>query len=228
MCDPLAAQAQQIAWWHGGMHLDNDVITQGESMPARDLLPRIALPQELTGKTVLDIGTWDGFMAFECERRGAARVVAVDSFVWSDEFKKVIPSATGRAGFDLAHNAYRSKVEAIECEVLDLSPQKLGVFDVVLFLGVLYHMRHPLLSLEKVAALVGDLLIVESHIVIDSQSVPMMRFYPGGELAGDPTNWWGPNTACLEAMLRTVGFSNVRCVSVWADHAVFHARTYAG
>lgn len=220
----LAERAASIAWWHGGMDLGDGVITQGPSMPAYDLLPRIKLPDDLTGKTVLDIGTWDGFMAFECERRGATKVVAVDSFVWSEERKNLVPGSTGRAGFDLAHKALKSKVKAIECEVLDLSPSELGAFDVVLFLGVLYHMRHPLLALERVAAMTDGLLIVESHAIDDTNTVPFMCFYPGNELNNDSSNWWGPSIVCIEAMLRAVGFNDVRRVSNGNTRAVLHAR----
>lgn len=219
----LAERAAEIRWWHGGMDLGNGVITRGESHPANNLLPRVGLPADLTGKTVLDIGTADGFMAFECERRGTAKVVAVDSFVTSNW---VLPFAwaTGRAGFDLAHEALGSNVQAVECEVLDLDPADLGTFDVVLFLGVLYHMRHPLLALERAAAMTHDLLIVESYIVEDDSNIPAMRFFPGNELNNDPTNWWGPNVACIEAMLQVIGFSSVELVSVGNTRAVVHAR----
>lgn len=216
-----AERAAAVAWWHGGMDLGDGVITRGPSMPARDLLPRLGLPADLTGKTVLDVGTWDGFMAFECERRGAD-VVAVDSFVWSEARTAAVPGATGRAGFDLAHEALNSRVRAVECEVLDLSPALLGTFDIVLFLGVLYHMRHPLLALERVAALTHDLLIVESHVIGGGGS-PIMRFYPGAELNADPSNWWGPNTACIDSMLRAVGFDDISVKSQWHDRAVLHA-----
>lgn len=110
-------------------------------------------------------------------------------------------------------------------EVLDLSSATLGTFDVVLFLGVLYHMRHPLLALEKVAAMVapGGLLIVESHFE-NLGDAPAMRFYPGHELNGDDTNWWGPNPACIEAMLHDVGFADVQEVERWGTRIAYHAR----
>ena len=89
---------------------------------------------------MLDIGCWDGLFSFECERRGAERVVAAD--LWEN---------AGRDAFDFAREELGSKVEPLECDVYDL-PGKLGGerFDLVLFLGVLYHLRHPLLGLEKV------------------------------------------------------------------------------
>ena len=235
--DELRRRADAVLWWHGGMDLGHGVVTKGVVNAPTALLPRVHLPDRLDGLSVIDIGAWDGYMAFECERRGASPVVAVDSFEWEEDttdsrIKHYAGRATGRAGFDLAHEAYNSKVKPVFCEVLDLSPDKVGgAFDVVLFLGVLYHMRHPLLALERVSHLVkpDGLLIVETHIDMIQDEKPGMRFYPGAELNGDVTNWWGPNPACVEAMLRIVGFGDVQNMS-WTGswqgmgRVVYHAR----
>lgn len=222
----LRRRADAVAWWHGGMDLGHGVITKGGTNPAVALLPRLHLPERLDGMSVLDIGTWDGFMAFECERRGAARVTATDSYVWNKKY-----GGTGKAGFNLAHEAYNSNVIGACYEVLDLDPWHLGTYDLVLFLGVLYHMRHPFLALERAASMVapGGLLIVETHIDMMEDDKPAMRFYPGTELAGDATNWWGPNPACVEAMLRDLGFIDVQNMSftsswIGMGRVVFHAR----
>jgi tRNA (mo5U34)-methyltransferase len=171
----------------------------------------------MRGRTVLDVGTWDGFFAFECERRGA-EVVATDSYVWD---------VISRAGFDAAHQALHSKVRAEYLPVLEHSPSRIGIYDTVLFLGVLYHMRHPLLSLEAVASVCSRLLILETHIGSQSVPYPAMTFYPTNELAGDSTNWWGPNSACVTAMLRDVGFQEVYesfpPYGGHQDRRVFHA-----
>jgi tRNA (mo5U34)-methyltransferase len=100
--------------------------------------------------------------------------------------------------------------------VLDVSPDNTGVFDVVLFLGVLYHMRHPLLAIEKVSAVTGGMLILETHVDFTSINRPTMAFYPGAELGMDGSNWCGPNEACVIAMLTDVGFKRVEV----------HSRTY--
>jgi tRNA (mo5U34)-methyltransferase len=152
---------------------------------------------------VLDLCTWDGFFAFEAERRMARRVLAVDSFCWSG-------SGWGtKAGFNLAREALGSKIEDREIEVLDVSPDNIGMFDVVIFLGVLYHMRHPLLALEKVSAVTGEMLILETHVDFTSLNRPAMAFYPDAELGEDPSNWCGPNEACVISMLKDVGFKRV-------------------
>jgi hypothetical protein len=94
-------------------------------------------------------------------------------------------------------------------DVYDLSPDRIGRFDLVLFAGVLYHLRHPLLALEKVASVTADQLILCTHIDLIQVKRPAMAFYPGNELNNDITNWWGPNLPALEAMLKSVGFGDV-------------------
>ena len=117
-----------------------------------------------------------------------------------------------KAGFELARRALTSHVEDMQIDVLDLSPEKAGMFDLVLFLGVLYHMRHPLVALERVFSVTGKHLILETHIDMVSYPRPAMAFYPEGELNNDATNWWGPNPTAVEAMLRVVGFQKVQVV----------------
>jgi hypothetical protein len=113
-----------------------------------------------------------------------------------------------KAGFEFARRALHSRVEDRVIDPMDLSPAKVGTFDVVLFLGVLYHMRHPLLALERVASVTKDFLLLETHIMNRFRH-PMIEFYPNDELSGDPTNWCGPNKAAVEAMLRVVGFKRI-------------------
>lgn len=171
------------------------------------------MPDDLTGSSVLDIGAWDGFFSFAAERRGAQRVLATDSFCWDG-------GGWGtKAGFDLARRALNSKVEDKRIEVIDLSPDTVGVFDVVLFLGVLYHMKHPLLALERVASVTRTQLIMQTQVDMLAVARPAMAFYPGTELNGDPTNWVGPNPAAVVAMLQLVGFTRVEILSKsFPDH----------
>jgi tRNA (mo5U34)-methyltransferase len=196
--ETVLREVQKIPEWYHCLDFGNGIVTPGYSATkwgqSGDL---VGLPARLDGKSVLDVGAWDGFYSFESERRGAARVLATDSFVWTHQ----------KAGFLTARRLLQSRVEDLDIDVLDLRPDRVGVFDVVLFLGVLYHMRHPLLALERVASVAGDHLILETHVDMLDVPRPAMAFYPTGELNNDQTNWCGPNPPMILAMLKTVGFS---------------------
>ena len=179
--DEIRAAISGITWYHQ-IDLGFCVVTPGaDNTLAR--MAMIGLPPDLRGQSVLDIGAWDGAFSFEAERRGADRVVAVDSFCWSGE------GWGTKAGFECARRVLGSRVEDREIEVLDLSPDTVGVFDLVLFLGVLYHMKHPLLALERVASVCRRQLILWTQIDMANCDRPAAAFYPGTELNNDPTNW---------------------------------------
>jgi tRNA (mo5U34)-methyltransferase len=199
----LRRRVDELNWFHQ-IDLGHGIVTPGAD-PSAERLAALQLPP-LAGKTVLDIGAWDGYFSFAAERLGAARVLATDSYVWGGA------SWGSMAGFELARVALDSRVEDRYIDVMDLSPDEVGMFDVVLFLGVLYHLRHPLLALERVAAVVGELLVVETHVDLTFLRRPAAAFYPGGELAGDETNWWGPNANAVVAMLRAVGFTSIEII----------------
>lgn len=185
-------------WWHS-IDLGDGRITPGVHRieELRDNYDRFQLPDDMSGMRVLDIGCWDGFYSFESERRGA-EVVSVD--VWRP------------ANFFAAHRALNSQIQFHELSVYEVTKAGLGQFDVVLFLGVLYHLRHPLLALERVCEVTRDLAIIESHIVdnVLATSRPVMEFYEVDELGGQYDNWWGPNTECLMRMARAAGFVSAR------------------
>ncbi|WP_136256274.1 DUF1698 domain-containing protein, partial [Metallibacterium scheffleri] len=116
----------------------------------------------------------------------------------------------GKNGFDLAHRILDSKVTTRNQDFLLASSAEIGTFDVVFFLGVLYHMQNPLESLKKVAELTRTLAIIETHAVeILGQAQSLAEFYPTSELNGDPSNWWGPNIAALVGLCKAAGFSRV-------------------
>ena len=196
------AEMHAIRWFHR-IDLGDGLVTPGVDDSPRKLA-EIRMPADLSGQSVLDIGAYDGFFSFEAERRGAARVVAMDN--WGE------PECSSKAGFEFARRVLGSRVEDVKGDVQALDPSRLGTFDLVLFMGVLYHLRHPLLGLEKVASVSRGLLILETHADLLDLRRPAMAFYPGRELAGDSTNWWGPNGAAVEAMLRAVGFRRVETV----------------
>ena len=201
----LQQEIARVDWFHT-MDLGRGITTPGRIVC---MSPEQLEIGRLDGLTVLDIGAWDGAYSFMAERRGAKRVLATDSVVWSGAWK------TGNAGFKLARRVLKSNVEDMNIDVMDLSPSRPGVFDVVLFLGVLYHLRHPLLALERIFSVVGKQLILETHVDLADLTRPAMAFYPGTELAGDPTNWWGPNPLAVEAMLKSVGFRTVKTVGIF-------------
>ena len=216
----LQARVAAIRWYHT-IDLGGGIVTRGIDDSALRLA-RAQLPESLRGLTVLDIGAWDGFFSFECERRGAARVVAADHFSWHG------PGWGTKAGFSLARETLGSRVEDIDIDVMDLAPDRVGTFDVVLFLGVLYHLRHPFLALERVASVTRGLLIMETVVDLVGFGRPAMAFYPGQELNSDPTNWWGPNEPAVHGMLASLGFSEVATMTrapraaYRAARAVYH------
>jgi len=216
--EALRAAVARIRWYHR-IDLGHGIVTPGEA-DNLNVLKRLRLPKSFAGQTVLDVGAWDGFFSFEAERRGASRVLATDWFCWGG------PGWGTKDGFGLAREVLHSRVEDREIDVLDLSPDSVGMFDIVLCLGVLYHMQHPLLALERVASVTRTLLILETHADMLSTRRPACAFYPNDELNRDPTNWWGPNPQALEWMLRTVGFRKIEVV--WQPRPVLLMRLLVG
>jgi tRNA (mo5U34)-methyltransferase len=169
------------------------------------------LPEDLRGKTVLDIGPWDGFFTFEMERRGAA-VTAID-YVDLDTFREL-------------HRAFRSKARYLRMDVYELDAERLGTFDIVLCLGALYHFKHPLAALEKICAITNEVCFVDTFVVDAEKRAPLpyMEFYEREELGGQFDNWCGPTVSAVEAMVRSAGFARAElkrvagstaCVAGW-------------
>jgi tRNA (mo5U34)-methyltransferase len=172
-----------------------------------------AIPADLTGRTVLDVGCNGGFYAIEMKRRGAGRVLAVDT----DERY-------------LAQARLAAEIAAVDIEFERLSvyelPRLATRFDLVFFMGVLYHLRHPLLARDLLAQhVVGDVMVFQSMLRGSTTRGLFAHDYDFGETqqfadpdypvlhfvehryAGDQTNWWIPNLSCAEAMLRSAGFT---------------------
>lgn len=172
-----------------------------------------AIPQDLKGASVLDVGCNAGFYSIEMKRRGADRVVGIDS---SDVY--------------LAQARFATEVCGVEVELRNLSVYEVEQlherFDLVLFMGVIYHLRHPLLALDLLHEyVVGDTLVFQSlqrgaepgsfepkpdypfseTAIFEAEGMPRAAFIERS-YAGDPTNWWVPNPACSMAMLRSAGF----------------------
>lgn len=199
MSEVLRRRVEAIPWYHQ-IDFPHGIRTPGVNDPSIRL-SRLRLP-DLHGRSVLDIGAWDGYYSFEAERRGASRVLATDSFSWDG-------GGWGKkAGFELAREALGSKVEDLTIDVMDLSPGRVGTFDVVLFLGVLYHLRDPITALERVASVTSGLLVLETEVDLLLTRRPAAAIYPGTELNDDPTNWFGPNPAAVISMLKACGFAS--------------------
>ncbi len=226
-------------WWHS-IELGPGVVTSGTK--PLDLMQRelaaLRLPDDLSGKSVLDIGAWDGGFSFACERRGAERVVAFDHYIWSidldekagyshrcavegieprpfEEVPEVWRPDTlpGKRGFDTAHRALGSKVEAVVGELETYDLDALGTFDIVLYLGVLYHVLDPFAALKRLARVTRGLAVIETEMVrvVGPPGLadhPLFEFLPGSALNDDPTNYWVPNVAALTGMCRAAGFSS--------------------
>jgi tRNA (mo5U34)-methyltransferase len=194
-------------WWHS-FELPDGTVIQGvntlEVLKSR--IDQFPIPQDLRGKRVLDIGTWDGWFGFEMERRGA-EVLAIDN--WDNPL------------FHQAHAMLNSRVEYRQMDMYELTPERVGRFDIVLFMGVLYHLKHPLLALERVCALTTELAAVESFILREKHRPgekvdqrPVMEFYETDEFGGQTDNWVAPSLACLQAFCRTAGFARVELRNV--------------
>jgi tRNA (mo5U34)-methyltransferase len=164
---------------------------------SRARIQSFPIPEDLHGKRVLDVGAASGWNSFEMERRGA-EVVAVDCVEYEE--------------FHMVHKLRGSNVDYRILDMDELTPATLGRFDYVLFFGVLYHLRHPLLALERICALTREAAFVESFVTddsIDPNGACTLEFYETDELGGQIDNWFGPNTKCLLAMCRAAGFARV-------------------
>ena len=207
----------ELAPWFHNLHLPDGRQTAPDhplgDFPAwkwRELAPH--LPHDLSGKRALDIGCNAGYYTFELARRGA-QVLAVD---FDPRYLRQAEWARRELGLE-------DRVELRELSVYDLADLDEEPFDVVLFLGVLYHLRHPLLALDLVAEKTAGTLVFQTLTAPGDERLetppdlsihdrermrepgwPTMAFIEH-ELAGDPTNWWAPDAACVEAMLRSTG-----------------------
>lgn len=206
--------AEHGRWWHE-IELAPGIITPGDDSNRMKLpiLDRLGLPPVMRDLRVLDIGCSDGYFSFEMEKRGAA-VVAID----------FVPESY--TGFATARKILGSAVEYRMDNVYNLSPDKYGEFDVVLFMGVLYHLRKPLQALDSIRSVmktggqlfVGTMMIDEYLLMPDGSvtslaaidprlaTVPLWQAYPGDSLNGDSTNCFAPNQRALEVALTEAQF----------------------
>ncbi len=194
-------------------------VFKGIRTPGRRSVSQICaktrIPPDLTGKRVLDIGAWNGGFSFECERRGASEVVA---------YSLENPEVTG---FTRLKALLGSRVKYVQGSVYSLAPEELGEFDLILFFGVLYHLRYPLLAIDRIRTVSRGDVLIETHTVTSRhllrsplwmlsflvnlkalfRATPIWRQYKEFELhPQDQSNWFGPNIAAVIESFETAGF----------------------
>jgi len=232
-------------WWHS-IDLGGGVVTPGyhslETMAG--LLEELRLP-DLRGKTVLDVGAWDGYYSFEAVRRGARRVVALDHYVWSLDLaaqqrywrecqdQGVVPKPyheiaelwqpdrlPGKQGFDAANRALGSRVESVVADFMTVDLDRLGSFDVVLFLGVLYHLENPFEAIKRLARVTKELAVMSTQAIVvpGFERHALCEFFESSELGADVSNWWAPNRHALAGMCRAAGYTSADVVSSVPEH----------
>ncbi len=184
-------------------------MTDSEDIPIETLSDELAaagkasrweqfrLPVELSGRSFLDVGCWEGVHCADAVRRGAEPVVGVDICTGED-----LRANVGRYGF-----------EFLQMDVFGELWQGLGKFDVVLCSGLIYSVPSPMSLLLRLAKVTGEMLVIESASTTKGGDEPIMLFR--GEEDGNPSNWWIPNGPCLEQMLAAAGFSGIS--TVWEE-----------
>lgn len=213
----LRARVAEIGWYHT-LDLGHGIRTPGEFDHAPHLA-KYRLPATLAGQRVLDIGAFDGYWAFEFERRGAASVVALDVECFADlDFPppvrgtmsaELLASGPGQ-GFRLAHEVLASRVERRLGNVYTLGPDAWGTFDLTHIGNVLVHLRDPALALQRMCTVTGGTAIISETVDPDLDGdAPLIR-YAGGRVN---CNWWRYSEAALLQMVRDAGFRRVETIA---------------
>lgn len=210
--DEFKKEAEQITWWLK-IPFSNGVTTKGQTS-VKEILKYLQIPEDLSGKRVLDIGCSDGFFSFLAEQRGA-EVIAIDAF----------PSR----GFKFAHKVLDSKVEFRQMGVYDLDLETVGAFDIVFFFGVYYHIKHPTIALEKIAKITKELVIIESAVLAEDnlEDHSVIKFFEDNRPGNDMTQYWLSTSKNLYESTRLGGFPKIKIVSKFfhpqrGNRAVIH------
>jgi tRNA (mo5U34)-methyltransferase len=233
--EQVRALAASVPNWFHSMDLGHGVVTKGHKPAAtlEDEWRKFRVP-DLAGKTVLDINTWDGWFAFRAERSGAQSVTALDFYMWAmdlaEHFKhwrehdKPVPYhetpyfkpdlLPGKKGFDVARQVLGSKVRDVVGDFMTCDLAALGRFDVVFYLGTLYHMENPFESIRRLARVTRQVAIIETEAIVAPrlEDEALCAFFESDELNHDISNWWAPNLKALTGMCRAAGFARTEVV----------------
>ncbi len=214
--EEIESKIQSVPHWYHQIEIAPGIITPGiNDTPA--CFGLFHFPEDCSGMRVLDLGTRDGYFAFEFERRGA-EVLAIDYF------------PADQTGFAVAADLLGSTVVHQQANIYDISPARHGSFDIVLMLGLIYHLPDPMLALDVCRKVCRGKLYLETQVIdraflkldgsfADLASLhpelaanPIMQFYPGNTLNKDATNYWAPNETCMTRMLEENLFRVTRTV----------------
>jgi tRNA (mo5U34)-methyltransferase len=209
----LAAEVAGIQWYHT-IELAPGVVTPGW-FDTREVAHQVPFPASLEGKRCLDVATFNGFWAFEMERRGAAEVVGIDVLDPADwdwptgsdpaTIEVMAERQAGGRGFEIAKRALGSAVDRVERNVFDLNPDDIGMFDVVYVGSLLVHLRDPVTALERVRSVCRETLVVVDGV--DPLLSLLFRKQPVATLDGIGRPWWWyGNPANLAQLVRVAGF----------------------
>jgi tRNA (mo5U34)-methyltransferase len=209
-----AAVADNPLWYHV-IEVAPGVETPGW-FDLRPIVDKLPWP-DVFGKRCLDVGTYDGFLAFELERRGATEVVATDILDhrqwdwpahmrgWAGDKLGEVAGVKGE-GFRIAKEILGSSVERVECSVYDLSPERLGTFDVVVCGSLMLHLRDPLRALEAIRSVCAGKFLSAEQIRLGDSLLHPRRPLAALDGASDLCQWWIPTAAGHRRMVYAAGF----------------------
>lgn len=216
----IREQIDKFPFWYHKIELPFGITTPGWAPLNTDAY---GIPGSLAGKRVLDVGAWDGYWTFEALKRKAVQAFAIDDF---SDYLGYLDNKDRKAWetFDTCREilGYEEwQCPRLDMSVYDVTKETVGMFDIVFCFGTLYHLRHPLLALDRLAAVCRDEIYVESAILDDfspyrggighgyPENQVVMEFYPDSQYGENTTNWWVPTLACLAQMVRSAGFDIV-------------------
>jgi tRNA (mo5U34)-methyltransferase len=212
--DELLALVRSFPYWYQRIYLGHGVYTLPDPAYHEGVWARLepAFPSDFRGAAVLDVGTNAGFFALQAKARNAGRVVGLESV---DEYLRQA---------ELCRRIWNADIQYLPLDAHQASSLR-EQFDVVIFTGILYHLKNPLQVLEDVGRICRDAIVVETEVIVDDPAnrvsvrqgpfnrtevtactKGMMKFIESDELNGDGSNWWVPDVECVLGMLRTAGF----------------------